>query len=125
MLEPKPRTRPRVRSFASVEHLGPEAVAAYVDQELTERATHRARVHLVHCQECRSEVRRQHRAAEVLREGNRVQELRAPKSLLAKLAGIENSCPSGPGVEDSAGPQPESLLDKLDIMLRVVRRGQN
>lgn len=122
MLEPKSRARPKVKSFASVEHLGPEAVAAYVDQEMTDRATHRARVHLVHCPECRTEVRRQHRASEVLREGNGTRELRAPKSLLDKLAGIENSCPTGPGVEETAETSPESLLDKLDIMIRVVRR---
>lgn len=125
MLEPKQRTRVRAKAFASVEHLGPEAVAAYVDQELTERATHRARVHLVHCPECRSEIRRQHRAAEVLREGNRVQELRAPQSLMARLAEIEDSCPVGPGVEGPTHSEPESLLDKLDIMIRVVRRRQS
>lgn len=127
MLEPEQRTRnrPRAKAFASVEHLGPEAVAAYVDQELTELATHRARVHLVHCPECRSEIRRQHRAAEALRESNSGQELRAPKSLMARLADIEVSCPSGPGVEESTVSEPESFLDKLDIMIRVVRRRQS
>lgn len=127
MLKPEQRTRnrPRAKAFASVEHLGPEAVAAYVDQELSELATHRARVHLVHCPECRAEIRRQHRAAEVLRESNSGHELRAPKSLMARLADIEDSCPSGPGVEESSHSEPESFLDKLDIMIRVVRRRQS
>ena len=44
------------REFASVEHLSLEAVAAFVDGELTPLAMHRARVHLVHCEECRAEV---------------------------------------------------------------------
>lgn len=52
------------REFASVEHLSLEAVAAFVDGELTPLAMHRARVHLVHCEECRAEVAQQRRASE-------------------------------------------------------------
>ncbi|WP_423201131.1 anti-sigma factor family protein, partial [Corynebacterium diphtheriae] len=49
----------KVRHFASVEHLNPEAVAAFVDNELSPAAAHRAKIHLVHCPECREEIHRQ------------------------------------------------------------------
>lgn len=124
MMESKSRVRTKVKSFASVEHLGPEALAAYVDAELSAAATHRARVHLVHCPECRAEVKRQQGAAEVLRESNGIHELRAPSDLLVKLAGIETSCPKGPFAEETPEQYPESLLDKIDIMVRLVRRRQ-
>ncbi|CAB0724279.1 anti-sigma factor [Corynebacterium diphtheriae] len=52
----------KVRHFASVEHLNPEAVAAFVDNELSPAAAHRAKIHLVHCPECREEIHRQRRA---------------------------------------------------------------
>ncbi|CAB0691689.1 anti-sigma factor [Corynebacterium diphtheriae] len=51
----------KVRHFASVEHLNPEAVAAFVDNELSPAAAHRAKIHLVHCPECREEIHRQRR----------------------------------------------------------------
>lgn len=106
-----------------MDHLGPEALAAYVDGELSVGATHRARVHLVHCPECRAEVKRQQSAAELIRESNGYRELRAPRDLMAKLAGIEKSCPQGPGAEDTTC-EPETLLDKIDIVVRLVRRRQ-
>ena len=56
--------------FSSVEHLSAAAVTALVDNELSARAEHRAKVHLVHCDECRDEVRRQRQAAEALRHAD-------------------------------------------------------
>ncbi|QGU07014.1 Anti-sigma-E factor RseA [Corynebacterium occultum] len=123
MMESKQRVKAKGKRFASVDHLGPEALAAYVDEELSAGATHRARVHLVHCPECRAEVRRQQGAAEAIRESNGFHQLRAPSDLMAKLAGIEKSCPEGPGAEGGVC-EPESLLDKIDIMVRLVRRRQ-
>lgn len=108
-----------MRNFASVEHLGPEAVVAYVDGELSDVATHRARVHLVHCPECRAEIKRQQRVAETIRECNGTEELRAPSELMAKLTGIATSCPLEPeGPKQRTG----NMFEKLDVMLRSVRR---
>lgn len=119
MMEPKARSRAKVRNFASVEHLGPEAVAAYVDGELSEVAVHRARVHLVHCPECRAEIKRQQHVVETIRECNRTEELRAPSALMARLTGIATSSPLEP---EKPEPRPGNMLAKLDVMLRSVRR---
>lgn len=87
----------RRKEFASIEHLSPEAVAAYVDQELTPAAVRRAENHLIACPECRGEVERQCRAAAALQACSQVDStLHAPSDLIAKLAGIEASCPQGP-----------------------------
>ncbi|WIM72660.1 hypothetical protein QP028_01545 [Corynebacterium suedekumii] len=75
----------------------------FVDGELTDGALHRARVHLVHCGECRAEIERQRNASEWLRGSNITPEVRAPEDLLARLAGIA----SGPL---RPGPDAESTL---------------
>lgn len=79
---PVPRKKPR---FSSTEHLGPEAVAAFADRELSPAALHRARVHIVQCDECRAEVNHQRAAAEQLRCCNADESVRAPKSLVQRL----------------------------------------
>ena len=118
----RPRGR---REFASVEHLSPEAVAAFVDGELTDTATHRARVHLVHCAECRHEIERQRGASEWLRGSNIGEDVRAPHDLLARLTGIATGpVKAGPDAESTPTPGPECLLDKVEMMLRAVRRNQ-
>ncbi|MDO5512267.1 zf-HC2 domain-containing protein [Corynebacterium sp.] len=119
------KRRPRRREFASVEHLSPEAVAAFVDDELSDTACHRARVHLVHCAECRAEIERQRGASEWLRGSNIGEDVRAPHELLARLAGIASSPQrAGPDAESTPTPVPEGLMDKMEMILRAVRRNQ-
>ncbi|AKK05558.1 hypothetical protein CMUST_06110 [Corynebacterium mustelae] len=111
------------RVFASTDHLHPEAVAAFVDNELSDIATHRAQVHLVHCPECRQEVERQRRAAELLRKSCAAEVKVAPE-FMQRLMGIAHSCPDGPCAEESFR-QPETFLDKIDLIARAVRRGHH
>lgn len=120
-----PRRSPRRREFASVEHLSPEAVAAFVDGELCDSATHRARVHLVHCAECRREIERQRGASEWLRGSNIQEDVRVPHDLLARLASIATGpVKAGPDAESMPVPEPECLLDRVEMMLRAVKRNQ-
>lgn len=108
-----------------MEHLSLEAVAAFVDGELSDTACHRARVHLVHCAECRAEIERQRGASEWLRGSNIGEDVRAPHDLLARLAGIA-SLPhrAGPDAESTPTPVPEGLMDKMEMILRAVKRNQ-
>ncbi|WP_227659040.1 MULTISPECIES: anti-sigma factor [unclassified Corynebacterium] len=113
--------RPRV--FASVDHLNPEVVAAFVDGELGATALHRARVHLVQCGECRSEVHRQRLAAEALHEANWTPDVRPPSELLGRLHDIaKGACAPGPGAEAVPTPRPETMLDKLEVFVRTMRK---
>lgn len=121
-VQPQGSARPRRRVFASVDHLAPEAVAAFVDGELGDTAMHRARVHLVHCSECRAEVQRQRLAAEALQGSNWTPDVRAPRDLLRKLHDIAQCCEAGPGAEAVPTSQPETMLDKLECLMRAVRR---
>ncbi|KQB86312.1 anti-sigma factor family protein [Corynebacterium lowii] len=115
------KRRPKV--FASVDHLNPEVVAGFVDGELCATALHRARVHLVHCGECRGEVHRQRSAAEALHQANWTAEVRAPSELLSKLHDIaKGACGAGPGAEAVPTPRPETMLDKLEVLVRTVRK---
>lgn len=125
-VRPQNARKPRKpRTFASVEHLSSEAVAAFVDGELGEGALHRARVHIVHCPECRAEVERQRNASEWLRGSNITPEVRAPQDLLARLAGIPTgSACAGPDAESTPTQVPEGLLDKVEMILRAVKRNQ-
>ena len=120
-----PRRARKPREFASVEHLSPEAVAAFVDGALTPGAAHRARVHMVHCVECRNDVDHQRRAAERLRTCGENDDIRVPSSLMERLTSIAQSCPAGPGIEDTVCSPPETLLDKVDILYRAVRRSRS
>lgn len=113
-----------------VGHLTTEAVAALVDGELTRGAEDRAKAHLVHCGECRDEVRTQRQARERLRQqAGTLEEVRAPGSLLERLTGIPMSC----GGDNSELPEcrslgmdgcrrPETLGDKLSTSVRRVLR---
>ncbi|WP_051059730.1 zf-HC2 domain-containing protein [Corynebacterium capitovis] len=62
-----------------------EAVAAFADGELSDSAAHRARAHIVVCDECWREVNIQRAAAERLRQGSQGDSVRAPESLLQRL----------------------------------------
>ena len=81
---PNPDHRPR-HDFAPTEHLSIEAVVAYVDNELSPTATHRADTHLAACSYCVDEVANQARARSLLRAGD---DMSAPPSLLGQLSQI-------------------------------------
>lgn len=87
-------------------HLGPEAIAALVDGELSPRAAERARIHLVNCADCRREVLSQREVAQAMRTAMAQQDSPGhatenegqglPAALLSRLAAIP---------EDSVDPQ--------------------
>ncbi|WP_235933457.1 anti-sigma factor [Corynebacterium qintianiae] len=108
---PGPRKK---RRFSSTEHLSPEAVAAFADAELSASALHRARVHVVQCEECRAEVSQQRAAAEHLRCCNADEAVRAPLSLVQKLTEM----PQDPMCEDDAGARPRLV----DVAYRALKR---
>lgn len=97
---PLVRLSEKAKEFASVDHLNPEVVAAFVDCELSPVAAHRAKIHLVHCAECRREVERQRLAADRLRKV-RTAQVHVSGDLLKKLQGIADSCPEGPPAEET------------------------
>jgi len=72
--------------FASTEHLNPEAVVAYVDNELSRQAASRADAHLVLCPSCSREVAAQARARSMLQTCQN--EVSMPDSLRAQLSQI-------------------------------------
>ncbi|WP_162287286.1 anti-sigma factor family protein [Corynebacterium urinipleomorphum] len=76
-------------NFDSIDHLNFEAVAALIDDELTPTALHRAQNHLAQCPDCRREVAQQKAAAEAVREHNTDGCLRAPPSLVERLAHLD------------------------------------
>lgn len=112
------------KNFASVEHLNPEAVAAFVDAELDPKAMHRARVHLVHCPQCRDEVARQRAAHDdlaLLKTADTA--LRVPAALLAKLADIEITGTCGDNTDlPLRDTGHRALVDKVDLVYRAIRR---
>lgn len=82
------------RRFASTDHLGVEAVAAFVDGELVPVARRRATSHLMACPECRDEVARQREAARRLRDSG---EIRVPAALRGRLAALAQETVGAPG----------------------------
>lgn len=117
---PRPKTRisieisATVRSFTTVDHLNPEAVAALVDNELSPAAAHRARIHLVHCTECRGEVEKQRRASQRLKEASCCEEVKVSHELLSRLHQIAQSCSTdGPCADDIFPNRTDSLMGKL------------
>ena len=91
------------RHFSSTDHLSPEAVAAYVDNELSTAAYRRAQQHLAQCPECQDEVAAQRGASERVR-GSCGEDVRAPSSLVAKLSGLTKAeCGGAESGEAAAG----------------------
>lgn len=112
-----------------VGHLSTEAVAALVDGELSSGATDRAKGHLVHCADCRAEVRAQRQAADRVRRSGGLDGVHVPGALLARLTGIPSSC--GDLTEDLPGTgtvgvdgcrRPETLGDRLSTAVRRALR---
>lgn len=115
-----------------VGHLTTEAVAAFVDGELSSGAADRAKLHLVHCSECREEVRHQRQAAERVRTARSLGQVRAPGPLLERLSGIPATC-SDPETTDGGETdhgtvgvdgcrRPETLGDRLSMTVRRALR---
>lgn len=79
--------------FASIDHLSNEAIASFVDHELPQVAVERAYKHLERCAECRAEVRKQLKAAHVLRAWH--PDVHISEDLITKLCSLSSSvCPA-------------------------------
>lgn len=102
--------------FASIDHLSPEAVVAFVDDEMDGIACKRAMSHLMHCEACRKEVRSQRQMAARLQASA----ARVSADLLGKLQSIASNCPEGPGAEELR-QIPQTFTDRLDSMARSLR----
>lgn len=89
-------------NFDSIDHLNFEAVAALIDDELTPTALHRAQNHLAQCPDCRREVAQQKAAAEAVREHNTDGCLRAPRSLVERLAHLDEPPAHGGSSRDTS-----------------------
>lgn len=102
--------------FASIDHLGPEAVVAFVDDEMDPVACKRATTHLLHCEACRKEVGAQRQMATRLQASA----ARVSSELLTRLKSIASNCPEGPGAEELR-QIPQTLSDRLDKMARSLK----
>lgn len=127
--KPVPRRRSlrrRLRlEIGMIDHLTPESVVAFVDGELTEGAAHRVRVHLVHCPECRHEVHSQRAAAEIVRESNVEECVRAPQSLVERLTRIASDPEAQRARNRFVRPAPDEVLPDFEHGLKALfRRGQ-
>ncbi|MGX1739080.1 anti-sigma factor family protein [Corynebacterium flavescens] len=124
---PRPinKAKARARRQDTIGHLGPEAIVAFVDSEMEPKSMHRVRVHLVHCPECRAEVHEQRNASEWLRHCNVDSQVRAPQSLMEKLANIAVEVPKlGPDAATPAYRPQQDFLDKVEMVFRAIKRNQ-
>ncbi|GAV96870.1 hypothetical protein CS176_1100 [Corynebacterium glutamicum] len=112
------------KEFSSVDHLSADAAAMFVDNELSRGAMHRARLHIVHCAECREEINRQRETVDYLRSECKNEEVSAPMDLKARLASLATECMPGPGAENLAMQRPESFVAKVESVVRAVRKNQ-
>ncbi|MDY5784791.1 anti-sigma factor family protein [Corynebacterium sp.] len=113
--------------FRSTDHLSTEAVAAYVDGELSDTAAHRARVHVVACDECRREVVAQRQAADRLRSSRADSSLRAPGSLVERLNRVQDMCAdnanaSSTGAQSRGAEIMGEVVDAVGATLRSITR---
>lgn len=123
--------------FLSTEHLGTEAIAAFVDGELSPTALRRAKAHLLACPECRREVARQRQASRRLRDSS---EIHIPADLRARLASLSESvCEerdaagmaygTGTGERGFANERedvprrPQTFKEAMQHLMRNVRKG--
>lgn len=89
------------RQFGSTEHLSIEAVAAFVDGELSMTAHMRAANHMSLCPQCAAEVDAQSQARSALRDS---QPIAIPNTLLGMLSQIPQHMPKSP-IEDADQPK--------------------
>ena len=109
----------QAETFASVEHLSLEAVAAFVDHELSPGAMRRAACHLARCEECRREVSSQWGAADIVHSCN--DDVRAPSELVARLKRRGSQPPGpGPGAEATPTARSSSLTDLIETLVRMM-----
>lgn len=121
------RGKSKARRADTTGHLGPEAVVAFVDDEMELKAKHRARVHLVHCHECRDEIYTQRGTSEWVRQCNIESQVRAPRDLLRKLASIGSQDMRAHHFSDEDECKPASrqdFFDKLEMVVRAIRHNQ-
>ncbi len=111
----------------SIDHLSPEAIAAFVDGELPRKAVDRAASHLAHCDECRAEVHGQQQAARALREDSCADSVSASHRLMQKLRSIPELARQQSEIPESEKHyliaadgcrKPECLSDALDLFVR-------
>ncbi|OFT61588.1 anti-sigma factor [Corynebacterium sp. HMSC05E07] len=119
------KAKARAQRADTIGHLGPEAVVAFVDGEMPAKYAHRVRIHLVHCAECRAEIQHQRNAAEWVRECSVESHVKAPDSLMAKLAGIaHDGAGPGPDAEEPAHQPRQDFLDKVEMVVRAIKHNQ-
>ncbi|BAU95502.1 hypothetical protein N24_1240 [Corynebacterium suranareeae] len=118
------QVKDKAREFSSVEHLSADAAAMFVDNELSRGAMHRARLHIIHCAECREEINRQRETVDFLRSECKNEDVSAPMDLKARLASLATECMPGPGAEDCINQRPESFVAKVESVVRAVRKNQ-
>ena len=110
-----------MRAFCSTEHLNPEAIAAFVDGELSRSAARRAMKHMVECPECFQDVLAQRRASARVKACNN-DDLRAPDSLVAKLSGLHHEIPSAEACDEEPQHKERSpLVVAVDAAFRALR----
>ncbi|MDO5453652.1 MAG: hypothetical protein Q4F37_01535 [Corynebacterium sp.] len=120
---PRARRPRRKRHFSSTEHLSPEAVAAFADDELTGSAAHRARVHLVQCDLCRFDTHSQRGTADWLRGTHLAEDVRAPRDLVARLASLSaGPLTPGPDADALQAAGTEDFFDRMATTFRALRR---
>ncbi len=85
------------RRFGSTEHLSIEAVAAFVDGELTMKSHLRAASHLSLCPQCAAEVEAQGQARSALRDSCPIV---VPSALLGMLSQIPHHPPPDPPADE-------------------------
>jgi anti-sigma factor RsiW len=93
------------RRFGSTEHLSIEAVAAFVDGELTMKSHLRAATHLSLCPQCAAEVEAQGQARSALRDSCPIV---VPRALLGMLSQI----PHAPLPEEPAEAESLKFADE-------------
>lgn len=112
------------REFASVEHLGPEAIAAYVDGEMTPAANRRAESHLRQCPECRAEVQQHRGTAHRVRCSSGMGDVHIPQALVERLNDIAAWCAPGPSAEDTPHCRP-GIWERIDMLRRGALGNEN
>ena len=119
------KAKAKARRSDTIGHLGPEAVVAFVDGEMEPKFMHRVRIHLVHCAECRADVHQQRHASEWVRHCADSAKVKAPQSLLAKLAAIAtDEAAPGPAAATPVHRPQQDFLDKVEMVVRAIKHNQ-
>ena len=114
MFSQKPRQDAPVSD--PIGHLGPEALAAYVDGEMDRKSMRRAEYHFARCAECRTEVLAQKGASEWLKRSTDTSQVHASAELLAKLTHLDEAA-----AQDAHPTQPKPRRSKLSALGALAR----